>query len=290
MNKNFKLKVSRLHNFINLYRILFRNFLFNRSKSFYKYNKPIFGNIFDYITFEILIDDIYEKAELELLEKWLVEYGKFSKKDYLVNIIDVGANIGNHSRFFSKIAKSVIAIEAHPLTYKLLELNSSDYDNIKTINMGVSNKMETLFMDKLGSNIGGISLQTKKTKYEVRCDTIDKIINNLGVISLLKIDVEGYEFKVIEGAEKLIKKDNPIICFEQQSDEVMDGTTKSIQLLKKYGYNNFLYFEKEISFTNSNMFINIFKYVKCLIFGNNYQLIYFEKLPKRYHSLIIAHK
>ncbi len=75
--------------------------------------------------------------------------------------------------------------------------------------------------------------------------TIDDYIaaNKPGAIGLLMIDVEGSEFKVLEGALKMLEKDRPVVVFETHSlyDDWSRGleNSPSSALLKQLGYEIF---------------------------------------------------
>ena len=81
-----------------------RRYLRNISKEHIKnkYQLAIFS--FDFISQIISVDGRFENAELNLIEKL------FKGKLYKKVILDIGANIGNHSPVFSKIAKKSLRI------------------------------------------------------------------------------------------------------------------------------------------------------------------------------------
>ncbi len=74
---------------------------------------------FDYVSTAINIDGIYEIDELEVLFEWL----KLLNIDEIFegSALDIGANIGNHSLYFSDYFSEVLSYEPHPLTYELLK-------------------------------------------------------------------------------------------------------------------------------------------------------------------------
>ena len=59
--------------------------------------------------------------------------------------------------------------------------------------------------------------------------TLDQF--NLQDVDYIKIDVDGYEKKVVQGAIKTIKKYSPLLIFEQEN-----GTTETIDFCKTLGY------------------------------------------------------
>ena len=131
--------ISRKINIIiNLLLEYFIRLNFNRKKEkfkkIHKYDFVYFFN--DTIAKEISIHGIYEKDEIDILSKLI------SKNDY---VIDIGANIGNHSIGFSKIAKKVYSFEAHPKTFEILRFNCAEYKNIKLFKVGISKKRVIYF-------------------------------------------------------------------------------------------------------------------------------------------------
>ena len=63
------------------------------------------------------------------------------------------------------------------------------------------------------SEIGGVG-------YEVEMVKLDSIIPNDCKISLIHLDLEGYEFEALKGAKEIIERDKPIIVLEIDSRAV----------------------------------------------------------------------
>ena len=108
-------------------------------------NLPIATYANDYITHKIILDGWFEKRELYAVEKF------FSSMQLDKKIcIDAGANIGNHSLFFSRIFERVFSFEPNKEVFKLLEINALSVSNITPLNLGLSDKKEALkaFVDK----------------------------------------------------------------------------------------------------------------------------------------------
>jgi len=282
--KKWEKKYSRLMIIQNLIDVIFRRFLFWRAREFYSNQNPIYGSLFDYISIEIIISDRFEKKQLEILKEFVLSMFPGEKRLNLV--VDVGANIGNHARFFSDFTNLVIAVEAHPETYSLLKLNTNAFPNISALNAGVSDSRGTLYMPRLGHGTGGSSLQEESSDFAIECLTLDEILKNNAVVDLIKIDVEGHELQVLRGCAKILEQRKPIVVFEQQRSEVCDGTTASIEFLKRFGYDSFLYLEKNGEGVKLNSWIN--RFFAVLLFGDCYRLTERTVTPARYHEMIVA--
>src|SRR5262249_10565914 len=121
-------------------------------------------------------------------------------------VIDVGANIGAVTLAASrKVGRKgkVYSVEAHPHTYKYLRGNLSlnGATNVETFNVAC------------GSASGTVSYSDKKSDYQkavsekglaVPMARLDEIVPAGKEIALLKVDVEGYEKFVLEGATELL--------------------------------------------------------------------------------------
>jgi len=135
-------------------------------------------------------------------------------------IIDIGANIGNHSIFFAKFLDCKIVHSFEPVlsNFELLKKNMFCVNNKSILyNIALSNKIDT--MDLYNSQInnkGGFSLHKYNNSFlvesKINVNTLDSF--NLNNITLIKIDVENHENEVLEGSKETIKRCKPIIFIE----------------------------------------------------------------------------
>ena len=139
-------------------------------------------------------------------------------------IIDVGANFGFHTLEFADLVEDgkVISFEPQKLVYYQLcgNIILNGYDNITAHNIALSNEHTTLKMENLQYhsddtiNIGNAHLDacygSGYNDVEVRPLDSYEFEN----VAVLKIDVQGYEPKVLDGAIETIKKHKPIIFIE----------------------------------------------------------------------------
>jgi FkbM family methyltransferase len=195
----------------------------------------IFAN--DWIGIQLNLHGIYEKEELDLLFEFLSPLdGSFSNGLAL----DIGANIGNHTVFFSKKFKKIYSFEPNPTTYELLRFNSISLSNAKALNYGLGDVDGEVELYEDPENMGGSSIRLlDKKNYEAKKVNIKKLDCcdlDLDGLCFLKIDVEGCEAEVLRGGFETLKKYQPVIILEQLKSEFRCGTTKAIKILQELGY------------------------------------------------------
>ncbi len=151
-------------------------------------------------------------------------------------VIDVGANLGNHTVFFAKIAGCrVAAFEAHPEAFRFLQENArlNDLDNrVDAYHLAVSDtEGRVSILAEMENNLGAtrFGMDDDGTVRAVRLDDVDI----QGSVRLIKIDVEGMEAQVLRGAQDLIARDRPLIVCEAQTHEEFE---KTWAILEGHGY------------------------------------------------------
>ena len=197
-------------------------------------NLPIATYANDYITQKIILDGWFEKRELYAVEKF------FSSMQLDKKIcIDAGANIGNHSLFFSRIFERVFSFEPNKEVFKLLAINAASVSNVKPFNLGLSDKKETLkaFVDK-GNLSSGKIVEDLDSNDIFQVEKLDnfKSENNLAKISYLKIDIEGHEEAALRGSKEILISDSPVVSLEMEMTRNLENCLSSIQILQDCGY------------------------------------------------------
>ncbi len=199
----------------------------------------------DYITKELISSGWYEKPFLELL-KCL-----FSSRDANTNLatcaIDIGANIGNHSLFLAKMFETIISVEPNPVCVNLLKasIEVNDITNIRIIPKGLGSKVDVKPLNFSGNHTGGGSFLeaaeiTNTRSVNINIDTLDNVTENIldpdVDIQFIKIDAEGFEVAVINGAKKTLGNHSPVIAFEAHGIDRYEEVTST---LKELGYKSF---------------------------------------------------
>lgn len=152
----------------------------------------------------------------EFFEQRMLEYIYWHYKARV--FVDVGSCIGNHSLFFAKFCepKHVISIEPHAPSVahqkELLKLNGVD-------------RRVTVHQYAVGDAVGRGRLEPWDLKHpfasnrlvegdEVDVTTLDILLDGVRHVNLMKIDVEGYELKVLHGAAEFLRRERPCLFVE----------------------------------------------------------------------------
>lgn len=130
--------------------------------------------------------------------------------------VDVGANIGVLSCIAATSVGptgSIYSIEPHPETFRYLQKNLglNKITWVYSVNSALGTKNDTVYFTDYGSNRHSInSVSKQKTNLEVQTVRLDNILPSDQSIKLLKIDTEGYELPVLQGAEHVLSQINAI--------------------------------------------------------------------------------
>lgn len=248
---------------------------------------------FDHIGLSINLNGRYENDLLCLIGDFIKEIISNSNEKIA---LDIGANIGNHSLYFSELFKEIYAFEPNPYTFSLLKINAEfacPKNNIKYRNYGLSNVDKNLMFRVNRDNIGGGSIVVKEDfqlsaeSFLIEVKPLDQI-NELSdkEIALIKIDVEGHELAVLEGGEILLRKNRPLILFEQSGIEINDGSSATINYLKDLNY-EFAVVKRNFSFGRFP-FLKIISFLLRAIFGAKSRITKVQYFEKKHYDLIVA--
>ncbi len=135
--------------------------------------------------------------------------------------IDAGAHSGKILRMMIDASPNAMHYAFEPIPDYFTYLKKAYKNFAKVYCIALSNKTETTTFNIVLSNMAYSGLQRRvlNKKQEdilifVETDLLDNIIPKEEKITLLKIDVEGAELLVLQGAEKTIQQSKPIILFE----------------------------------------------------------------------------
>jgi FkbM family methyltransferase len=176
-----------------------------------------------YILHNCFISNVIKKNQI--WEEHMQDiFKKYVNKDSVV--IECGCHIGVHTIPLASLCKTFYGFEPMPDTYDVLNQNIklNNINNAIIYKKGVADKEGgTQYSWIPENNPGGSGLnnnpmgkpnwiKSTNQNIEVELTTIDSL--QLDKLDFIKIDVEGYETLVIDGAINTIKKCRPVIIME----------------------------------------------------------------------------
>lgn len=218
------------------------------------WTKISYSNIYLKFTNRAAYDRI--QREYSFYKNWLKADGRGDEL-----IFDVGANCGTKSALFSRLCKKVVAFEPSDKMNNLLKLRfkNTNVDVIKcalgkqsttatfyelegfeALNSLSKKHIETTVVKKLGS------VDSRISPKEIPVKTLEEFIKFYKEPLYVKIDVEGYEYEVIQGLKTPVK----YLSFEVNLPEFMEEAVKVVQYLAEISSNRYVF-----NFTNSNAFL-----------------------------------
>jgi FkbM family methyltransferase len=186
----------------------------------------------------------YDKSENDFLH-----FMGLIKKDGI--ILDIGANIGLMTVSLGKKFKNsqVFSFEPIPYNSSALKRNISFFNlkNVKVFDFALGNKngeMEMVMPEVDSVKMQGlchvidesIPKKSKGEKFTIDIKRLDDLkgLKNLNLpIVGIKIDVEHFEWAVLEGAKEILKKYKPVIYCELCSEE---NRKRSFDILNNLNY------------------------------------------------------
>ena len=203
-----------------------------------------------------------ERAIKNNYEKELSIINNFKNKNK--SAVDVGVYRGVYSYKLSKQFKHVYAYEPNPLIFSYLEKNLNKIiknltlknfalsNSSGTVNLKIPYRSKSIFKDNVEElyKLGCATIHENKnyTDYDtvkVNKIKLDEDLKNFD-IGFIKVDVEGHEKEVIEGAKNLIIKSKPILLIEIEEKHSGRPIYETINAICKLGYRPYLCKNKEL--------------------------------------------
>ena len=198
------------------------------------------------------------------ISRSLIEYGEWTESEFELmaqtlqpgdHVIDVGANIGSLTLAFAqKVASDgkapsghVFAFEPQPRIFQLLATNCvlNHATNARLFNMGCGAAPGEIEISEIGYeaeiNYGALSLATLNeaanaasapAKRNVPIVKLDDVYDR-DKLKMIKIDVEGMELEVLNGATRLLRDFRPVLYIE---NEFADKSPALVRKVQESGY------------------------------------------------------
>ena len=190
--------------------------------------------------------------------------------------IDVGVYRGVYSYEMSKYSEKVHSFEPNPIIFKYINKNLKKFiKNIHLYNFALSNQNKTMNLKipirNSNSNkeifeeyyeMGKATIHNENNfenyeNFEIQTKKIDEL-NFDNKISFIKIDVEGHELEVIEGAINTIKRDKPVLLVEIEKQYTKKEVAESINFINSLGYKSYFFNKKDLKSTTELNNLDLF--------------------------------
>ena len=147
-------------------------------------------------------------------ESWLTPY-LIRYCDRAKVSLDVGANIGTHTRTLARQSLEVHAFEPQLRVFEILSRNIAEFGNVTAHNSAADNAPGAARMKAPTKNVGATEMSIDGTGEVINCIRIDDM-NFSAPVGFMKIDVEKHEMEALEGALETVRRDRPVIIMEDQ--------------------------------------------------------------------------
>jgi len=152
-------------------------------------------------------------AALEYVKRWRV-------------CLDIGSNIGQWTRPLTKKFDSVICFEPNPNFRQCFKRNITE-TNVVLWPYGLSDR-EHRGQQDFNSTI------LNESEGDIECRTLDSF--GLTNVDLVKIDVDGFEVPLLEGARDTLTKNNAVVNIEMKRDKRSSTVRRAEEILRDLGY------------------------------------------------------
>jgi FkbM family methyltransferase len=232
----------------------------------------------------------WEHEQLEVLRQFVL-----TRLERGGTLLDVGANIGNHSVRLADLFDEVHAIEANPRTHALLAFNTQPLAHVKAHHFAASDAECVLSFRVDSINVGAsrvvqasASLVERAATIEVPAFRIDAMVHPVHPLRLVKIDVEGHELPALRGMVDLLRTHRPAVVFEQLPEEFVNGSSPVIDALRQIGYSRFQSVERAPNSRGGGLWRQVRSNLSALRHGLRMQLVEMKHFEPGFYEMIIA--
>jgi FkbM family methyltransferase len=157
------------------------------------------------------------------------------------NAVDVGANKGTYAYFLARLARQVYAFEPNPKMFAVLRRTAGR--NVTALPLALSDRsgaatLRVPYGRKGVSNQGSSLSAAKPMEHFIPLQVESRRLDDLGFadIGFIKIDVEGHEREVLQGAAQIIERYRPTLLIEIEEAHTGVPLMQSIEWVCGLGY------------------------------------------------------
>jgi FkbM family methyltransferase len=180
-------------------------------------------------------------------------------------VLDIGANVGTHSLAFARYFNRVHAFEPNPQLWENFQRNIdlNGLDNVRLHKTGLGDEEAELPFYRIDNNNYGLGTFSNVEQYDLPLREVCRMrvaigdayaeVTQIGPVDAIKIDVQGFELKVLAGLARVLERDRPFVWLEVGPDTA--STIKTLHSLRKrFPFRNGIYrFEQRRSGVRSSV-------------------------------------
>ena len=151
--------------------------------------------------------------------------------------VDIGAHVGLWSYWMARDFASVMAFEPHPDHRSCWRLNMEDKTNAELFPYALGPDMATVALTTGPSSSGDTYVDRNVVGGDIPQWPLDRF--DMQGLDFLKIDAEGYEVFILQGAKQTLERHRPVIIVEQKPEHGKKygiSDTAGAALLAEWGY------------------------------------------------------
>ncbi len=149
------------------------------------------------------------------------------------NALDIGSNIGQWTRPLAKIFEKVICFEPNPNFRECFARNINE-PNVILHPYALSSHEHTAEQGKTDTYLNHKVGDTNPRDGDIECKSLDSF--DLAEIDYIKIDVDGFEIPLLEGAKETLTRNSPVINIEMKRAKRPVITRRATGILNDLGY------------------------------------------------------
>lgn len=169
-----------------------------------------------------------------------------------LTLIDVGANVGDTvSLITDEVTGKFLCIEPFEKYFQLLLMNTENMQNVVCEKVLLSEEEDivnvSLVQDAGTAYVSEQATGDANTQY--LATTVDKLVEkhqDFWQTNILKVDTDGYDYKIIRGSRKLLSESKAVIYFEFSPHHLInlgENPTSIFEYLLELGYSNALIYD-----------------------------------------------
>jgi FkbM family methyltransferase len=170
-----------------------------------------------------------------------------------MTVLDIGANIGFYSIFFSTLVGDkgrVYAIEPDPINFSHLIKSTHGHKNIISLQKAVgevTGKLRLYYSEELNVDHQTYDIGEGRKYFEVDSISLDEYFSSDKNIDLVKIDIQGFDFQAMKGMKEILERSEHMMILGELwpygLNKAGSGSKEYMDYLRDEGF-TIKYFEK----------------------------------------------